>query len=120
MEEESTRTKKAEEETISLPEHITDFLETYSQLIIVNVAQKSVSIASSVISSVTIALLFFLVVLFIGIGAAWWVGNLTNSRAAGFFIVGGFYLLCMFVLLAFRKKTILPFLRDFITRKLYE
>ena len=120
MEEEKTRTEKVKEDTKDLVGHVTDLLESYSKLVIVNATQKAIDISSSIIFSVTLALLCFLVAFFIGLGLAWWLGNVINSRAGGFFIVGGIYLLSMIILMAMRKKTIFPFLRNFLTRKIYE
>ena len=120
MEEEKTRTKEIKEDSKDLVEHVTDLLETYSKLVIINAAQKGIDISSSIIFSVTLALLCFLVVSFIGFGLAWWLGNVINSRAGGFFIVGGIYLLSIIILMAMRRKTIFPFLRNFLTRKIYE
>ena len=54
------------------------------------------------------------------IGIAWWLGNAINSRPGGFFIVAAFYLVIMIVIIAMRKKVIFPFLRNIITRKIYE
>ena len=120
MEQEKTRTEEIKEDTKDLVEHVADLVETYSKLVIVNATQKGIDISSSVIFSVILALLCFLVVFFIGFGLAWWLGNVINSRAGGFFITGGVYLLCMVVLITMRKNTIFPFLRNFLTRKIYE
>ena len=120
MEEEKTRTKEVKEDTKDLVEHVTDLLETYSKLVVINATQKGIDISSSIVFSVTLALLCFLVVSFIGLGLAWWLGNAINSRAGGFFIVGGIYLLSIIILMAMRKKTIFPLLRNFLTRKIYE
>ena len=120
MEEEKTRTKEIKEDSRDLVEHLTDLLETYSKLVIINATQKGIDISSSIIFSVTLALLGFLVVSFIGFGLAWWLGNVINNRAGGFFIVGGIYLLSMIILMATRKKMIFPFLRNFLTQKIYE
>jgi hypothetical protein len=58
MEEEKTRTEKAKEDTKDLVEHVTDLVESYSKLVIVNATQKGIDISSSIIFSVTLALLF--------------------------------------------------------------
>ena len=120
MEEEKIRTQEIKEESKDLAEHITDFLETYYQLLTINVAQKSINITSSLIHAVILAFLCLLIASFIGLGLAWWLGNLINSRAGGFFITAGIFLIVMIVLIVMRKKVIFPFLRNFITRKIYE
>ena len=70
MEEEKTRTKEIKEDSKDLVEHVTDLLETYSKLVIINATQKGIDISSSIIFSVTLAFLGFLVVSFIGFGLA--------------------------------------------------
>src|SRR5215212_9578759 len=120
MEEVKTTTQEIKEETKDLFDHATDYLETFFNLTVINIAQKGINIASGVINGVLLIFLSLFAVLFAGIGLAWWVGNLVNSRAGGFFIVAGFFLLVMVCIIAMRKKTIFPFLRNFLTRKIYD
>jgi hypothetical protein len=120
MEEQKTRTQEIKEEAKDLVEHVSDFLETYYQLITINVAQKGINIASAVINAVVLCFLALFTFAFIGFGLAWWLGNVINSRAGGFFITAGIYLVVMIALIVMRKKVIFPFLRNLITRKIYE
>jgi len=120
MEEEKTKTEGIKESASDLVDHVTDFLETYYQYIAINVAQKSINLASGAINFVILIFLCLLIVSFIGFGLAWWLGDVINSRAGGFFIVAGFYLLVAVLLIVMRKKIIFPFLRNVITRKIYE
>src|SRR5690242_17282476 len=117
MEEETTKTEGIKESASDLVDHVTDFLETYYQYIAINVAQKSVNLASGAINFVVLVFLCLLIVSFIGFGLAWWLGDMINSRAGGFFIVAGLYLLIMILMITMRKKLIFPFLRNIITRK---
>jgi Putative Actinobacterial Holin-X, holin superfamily III len=114
------KTKTFEEETKDITGHIADFIETYFNLVTVKVAQKSVHFVSSIVNFAILVLLGFLVIFFVGLGLAWWLGTIINNRAGGFFIVGGVYLLCIVLFIAMKKNTILPFLRNFITRMIYE
>ena len=118
--EEETKTRTFEEETKDLTSDVADFLETYFDLVTVKVAQKSINFTSSVINFSVLVLLGFLVIFFVGLGLAWWLGTIINNRAAGFFIVGGVYLLCIVLFMAMKKSTIIPFLRNLITRMIYE
>ena len=120
MEEEKTKTEGIKESASDLVDHVTDFLETYYQYIAINVAQKSVNLASGAINFVVLVFLSLLVISFMGFGVAWWLGDILNNRAAGFFIVAGFFLIVMILLIVMRKKLIFPFLRNIITRKIYE
>jgi hypothetical protein len=120
MEEEKTKTEEIKEEAKDLAEHVTDFLETYYQLITIKLAQKSINTASAAINGILLGFLGLLILAFIGFGLAWWLGNVVNNRAAGFFITAGIYLVIMIVIIVMRRKLIFPFLRNFITRKIYE
>jgi hypothetical protein len=120
MEEEKTRAENLKDATKDLTEHVADFLETYLRLISIKLAQKSISVVSSLINFAAIAILCFFVFLFVSFGLAWWLGTLVNNRAGGFFIVGGIYLLCMIILIAIKNKIIFPYLRNVITRMIYE
>jgi hypothetical protein len=120
MEEETTRTQEIKEDTKDLADHVTDFLETYYQLLTIKLAQKSINIASAAINGVLLCFLGLLMLAFIGFGLAWWLGNVVNSRAGGFFITGGIFLLVMIAIIVMRKKVIFPFLRNLLTRKVYE
>ncbi|HEV8286274.1 MAG TPA: phage holin family protein [Chitinophagaceae bacterium] len=120
MEEVKTKPEGLREEAKDLIEDVTDFLETYYQLITINVAQKGINIASAVINAFILCFLGLFTFAFIGFGLAWWLGNVINSRAGGFFITAGIYLVIMIALIIMRKKVIFPFLRNLITRKIYE
>jgi hypothetical protein len=120
MEEAKTQTEEIKKETEYLAEHIGDFLETYYQLITINIAQKGINIASAIINAIVLVFLCLLIISFTGIGVAWWLGTIINSRAGGFFLVAGIFLIAMIVLIIMRKKLIFPFLRNLITRKIYE
>src|SRR5678816_4663779 len=81
MEEEKTKTEGIKESASDLVDHVTDFLETYYQYIAINVAQKSINLASGAINFVILIFLCLLIVSFTGFGLAWWLGDVINSRA---------------------------------------
>jgi len=112
--------EEVKEDAKDLLEHVSDYLETYYQLITINLAQKTVNIVSVVVNAVIIAVLGLFVFGFISLGIGWWLGNLVNSRAGGFFIMAGIDLIIMASLIMMRKNSIMPFLRNLLTKKLYE
>jgi hypothetical protein len=120
MEDSKTKVQEIKEETKDLLEHITDYLETYYQLIIVTVTQKIVNIASGAINAVILAVLALFSFGMISLGLGWWFGNLINSRAGGFFLTAGVYVVIMVTIILMRKNKILPFLRNLLTKKIYE
>ena len=120
MEEQKTKTEEIKEDAKDLVGHVGDFLETYYQLLTIKLAQKVIDVTSSLINSVILAFLALLFISFVGLGLAWWLGNVVDNRAAGFFITAGIYLVIMLLLIVMRKKLIFPFLRNFLTRKIYD
>ena len=120
MEKEKTKTEEIKDDGKDLAGHVGDFLETYYQLLTLNLAQKAINIASAIINSVILAFLGLLFICFLGLGFAWWLGTVVGSRAGGFFITAGIYLLAIVVLVVMREKLIFPLLRNIFTRKIYE
>ena len=59
------------------------------------------------------------VLLFAGLGAAWWLGEAMDNIKAGFFIVCGFYLVLVVTLALTASKTIIPTLRNLFIRMMY-
>lgn len=99
---------------------VSDYLDTYYKLTLVKVTQKSTNLVSAILAGVASLILLFLVLFFIGIGVSWWLGDLLNSRPAGFFIVGGIFILLIVVIFSLRKKIVFPILKKAILKKLYE
>ena len=120
MEETKTRVEEIKEETKDLFGNATDYLETYYQLLTVTIAQKFINIASGAVNVVILAMLGLFTFGMISFGLGWWLGNLIDSRPGGFFLVAGLYILLMVAIIFMRKKLIFPFLRNMLTRKIYE
>ena len=119
-EEQKSKAAEIKEDAKDLFEHVTDYLETYYQLITVTVAQKGINIASGIINVVILAILGLFAFGLISLGLGWWLGNVLNSRVGGFFLVAGIYVVLMIGIIAMRKKVIFPFIRNLLTKKLYE
>jgi len=105
--------------TEELIDDVQDYLETFYKLTIVNVTQKITNVATLVVTIVCIFISVMFFVLFLGIGAAWWIGNLIENRAAGFFIMAGVFLLFSLLIILLRK-IIFPPIRNFIVKRFYD
>jgi len=99
--------------------HIEDFITTSYQLTTVKAARKTTTITAEGFYVVVMVILCMFVLFFAGLGLAWWIGSLTHNLQVGYFIVGGLFLLLLVLLVALRKKILLP-LKNIIVRKLYE
>ena len=99
---------------------ITDLLDSYRNLISVKVVEHtSLGISLSIIGILSIIMAVF-VLLFTGIGSAWWLGEYLQNMKAGFFIVGGFYALIFIILLLTSPGIWIPRIRNAIIKKIYE
>ncbi len=104
----------------NLSEDIGDYVETYFKLSVLKTTDKASGFASVSIMGIIVCFLSFCVLFFLGIGVALWAGELLNNVKAGYFIVAGFYILVTVVLIAFREQLLLPMVRNFIIKKVYE
>jgi uncharacterized membrane protein len=98
----------------------TDLIESYRQLITIRIVQhSSLGISMGVIGMASMILGVF-VFLFVGLGAAWWLGEYLNNMKAGFFIIGGLFTFIFAIVIAASHKVLIPRIRNFIIKKIYE
>ncbi|HEY5915812.1 MAG TPA: hypothetical protein VIU13_00345 [Chryseolinea sp.] len=97
-----------------------DLIETYRDLLTARIVEHTSAGASISIVGIISLLIIVFVLLFSGLGAAWWIGDTMNNMKAGFFIVGGFYTLVLIAVLATAKSFIIPNVRNMIIKKIYE
>lgn len=112
--------EEVKSETENLVDHVGNWIETYYKLAMVNITEKATTIVSNTMAGIAVLLLGVLVLLFAGVGVAWWIGEAYNNMKLGFFIVGGFFLLLLAIIIAIRKQIVFPFLRDAILKRIYE
>jgi hypothetical protein len=99
---------------------ITDLIDSYRNLISVKVVEHtSLGISLSIIGILSMIMAVF-VLLFAGIGSAWWLGEYLQNMKAGFFIVGGLYALIFTILLLTSPGIWIPRIRNQIIKKIYE
>ena len=113
MEDTTTKSEK-------LTDHIGQFLDTYYKLTVVKVTEKVSELSSGGFMALAMCIFGSLVLFFLGLGCAAWIGNAINNRTAGYFIVAGIFILCLSILFLLRKKFIFPIIRNIIVRKIYE
>lgn len=114
------QTEELKENVEDIATHVSDYVDTLAKVTALNVTQKVANVASHAIQSLVVCLLGMFILFFSGLALAWWLGDIVNSRAGGFIIVAGFFLLVSLIVIALRKQTIVPFLRNSIIRKIYE
>ena len=99
---------------------VADWVETYRNLIGVRIAEHTSFGASVSFLSLLAILVIVFILLFVGLGAAWWIGEQMDNMKAGFFIVGGVYGTVLIIILAMAKKVLIPGIRNLIIKKIYE
>lgn len=101
-------------------ENITDLVESYRDLISLRVvSQVSLGISQGSVAILSVVLTLF-VMLFAGLGLAWWLGELLNDMKMGFFLVGGGYLLFFLLLMLTSRKWIIPAIRNTVIKRIYD
>ena len=99
---------------------VENFIETYRDLITIRIVSHASLGASFGILGIIALLIILCIMLFVGLGAAWWVGEAIDNRIAGFFIVGAGYLFLLTVLLLMARKLIIPAIRNRIIKNIYD
>lgn len=97
-----------------------DYVDTYINFAVANVTQKTADISASAAFGVVAGLIGFFVLMFLGIAASFWLGELVNSTALGFLIISGVYVLALVVLFLTRKKFVFPIVRNLIVKSIYD
>jgi len=108
------------EKTADLADHVGDLADTFYKLTVVKITQKVTTVASNLLLVLSIAFFGFLIVLFGGVALAFWLGDLVGSRAGGFLITAGFFLIVLLIIAAIRKKVVFPYIRNLIISKIYD
>jgi hypothetical protein len=104
----------------NIAELAADYVEAYARLTVVNINQKTADISAVASFSMITGLLCFFILMFLGIAAAFWLGDLLHSVGLGFLLVAGFYALVVLVLFLSRKKMFYPFVKNLIIKSIYE
>ncbi len=100
-------------------DHAGDLAESYYQLTVVKATDQAGKTAASALMTLLVGGFAGLVLVFAGLGLAWWLGDLLENRKAGFFLVAGIYLLALGLVILLKKSVIIPMVRNAIIRNVY-
>lgn len=104
----------------NLKTHVSEYVNTYIELTKAKVTQGASNAASGAAIGISTLVFGIFFLLFAFCGLAFWLGDVVNSRAGGFFIVAGFFLLLILLIFALKNKVIVPMIRNTIISKVYE
>ncbi len=99
--------------------HASDYAETWYEKAVLTLTSKTVKTGASLVNGLLVLALSMTVFFFLNLALGWWLGQLMVSRALGFLVLGGFYLLVLLVLVLARK-TFINLFRNMLTRLFYE
>lgn len=86
------------EKVEDLAQGVTGYVDTYLKLTAVKVTDKASEVISVGITTVILALVAYMGLLFGALALGWWIGQQLESVAAGFAIMGGFFVLLTVIL----------------------
>ena len=89
-----------------LVENAKEYAENEVDIIKLTVAEKSSALFANMVAGMLAVLVFFLVIIFLGIALAMGLGAWLDKPWAGFLIVAGTYLLLGIVIWSIREKVI--------------
>ncbi|AHF17445.1 phage holin family protein [Niabella soli] len=104
----------------NVAENIEEIAQSYYRLSVIQLVQKGSKLGAALLVIGLVTLLAFFSFLFIGFGVSWWIGNALGHPMWGFLIVAGFLLLVLVLILALKKKVIVPLIRNVIIKNLYD
>lgn len=94
------------------------YTETSFELYKLNVIDITADVVSSLVSRISIVLVFSLFTLFVNIAISLLIGNLMESHYLGFLIVSGFYLIITILIYFFSSKFIKTPITNLVIAKL--
>ncbi|MFV8355890.1 hypothetical protein ACNQGB_06880 [Flavobacterium sp. XS1P32] len=99
-------------------ERAEDYTKTTIDLVKLTAVDKTADVLSSLISRLTVSIVFVLFAFLANIGLSLWVGELVGKVYHGFFIVSGIYLVLAIVLYSVKDKVLKMPISNFIIAKM--
>ncbi|SEA27955.1 hypothetical protein SAMN05443667_10397 [Flavobacterium gillisiae] len=99
-------------------EKVEDYTRTTVELAKLKVIDTSTDVASSLISRLTVAIVFAMFILLLNFGLSFWIGELLGNFYFGFFIMAFLYLILSIVLYSYKDQWIKMPVSNFIITKM--
>lgn len=91
-----------------------DYTRTTAELMKLKAVDKTADVMSSMLSRLTVSIVFVMFAFLANIGLSLWIGELLGKLYYGFFVVSSFYLLISILLYIFRDPLIKMPVSNFI------
>jgi uncharacterized membrane protein len=112
------------EEEKSFTRKIYEQVEQYAKTTVELYKLKAINTAADLFAATATGFIIWVIVLmfllFVSIGAAFYVGELLGHWHYGFFVVAGFYALVGVIIYIFRVKCLKERINDFIIRQIFK
>ena len=102
-----------------LNKNIQSFSKSSAEYYKLDLFQKAMKGATSLVNALVLGFLFLFFLLFISIAASVWLSNLIGIPSSGFFIVAGFYLLLILVMIFFGSSLVRKKMLVSVSRKVF-
>lgn len=99
-------------------ERVVEYSKTSFELLKLKAIEKTSDVASTLALHSVAFILTASFMLFLNLGLAYWLGDLTGKLYYGFFLIGGFYLIAVIVIFLFMRKWIKVFVTNYIIKHL--
>ena len=99
-------------------ERAEDYTRTTVELAKLNAVDKTADVMSSLLSRLTVSIVFVLFAFLANIGLSLWIGELVGKVSYGFFIVSSVYLIVAIVLYLFKDQWLKMPISNFIIIKM--
>ncbi len=101
-------------------ERVEQYVSTSVELYKLKALQKVAETATSILTSVILAIFGLLFLLFVSIGLAIYLGEVLGKMHYGFMIVSGIYLLFAVIVYALRAQVLKDKVNTYIVRKIFK
>jgi len=102
----------------SLLEKASDFGKTSFDLIKLKALDKTSDAVSSFIPHSVVFIIIAVIMLFLNLGIAFWLGDILGKTYFGFFVVAGFYVIIGFILHFFLNKWLKRIISNYIIKNM--
>jgi Putative Actinobacterial Holin-X, holin superfamily III len=84
-----------------LTRHVMEYLDTRWDLLVLEITEKGLAAASSIVTGLILTVFGGIILVFVSIGTAIWIGQRMHNPIAGYFIIAGFFVVLLVLVLAF-------------------
>lgn len=113
-----------EQEEKSFPKRLYEQVEQYVKTSVELYKLRAINTVADLIAAIgtgiILALFFSMFLLFVSVGAAFYIGEVLGKWHYGFFAVAGFYIILGLIVYALREKHVKEKINNFVIKQIFE